>query len=248
MQIQQLRKDKDARVAQIEESLRAEHRQLQRKESELKPAIDDHKGRAADQSLQDDRARVAQEAGRLRGRALQRAAAEAERDQHRGLDPEQQRAAARPRGRARRHRSGRASARSRSWALARRAAAGRGLRAAARRARQHAQDADDVERHLHLELLAAIPRYGKDDATLATEAYQNLRTALLFARRGDERPGGARDRHRPGRGQDHDAPERGASAGRLGRERRRGRLRSAAGEPARAAQRASRARASRTSS
>jgi capsular exopolysaccharide synthesis family protein len=48
------------------------------------------------------------------------------------------------------------------------------------------KDADDVERHLHLELLAAIPRYGKDDATLATEAYQNLRTALLFSRRGEE--------------------------------------------------------------
>jgi capsular exopolysaccharide synthesis family protein len=47
------------------------------------------------------------------------------------------------------------------------------------------KDAEDVERHLHLELLAAIPRYGKDDATLATEAYQNLRTALLFSRRGD---------------------------------------------------------------
>jgi capsular exopolysaccharide synthesis family protein len=42
-----------------------------------------------------------------------------------------------------------------------------------------------VERHLHLELLAAIPRYGKDDATLAIEAYQNLRTALLFSRRGE---------------------------------------------------------------
>ena len=47
------------------------------------------------------------------------------------------------------------------------------------------KDAEDVERHLHLELLAAIPRYGKDDATLATEAYQNLRTALLFSRRGE---------------------------------------------------------------
>jgi capsular exopolysaccharide synthesis family protein len=47
------------------------------------------------------------------------------------------------------------------------------------------KDAEDVERHLHLELLAAIPRYGKDDATLATEAYQNLRTALIFSRRGE---------------------------------------------------------------
>jgi capsular exopolysaccharide synthesis family protein len=47
------------------------------------------------------------------------------------------------------------------------------------------KNAEDIERHLHLELLAAIPRYGKDDATLATEAYQNLRTALLFSRRGN---------------------------------------------------------------
>jgi capsular exopolysaccharide synthesis family protein len=48
------------------------------------------------------------------------------------------------------------------------------------------KDADDVERYLHLDLLAAVPRYTKDNATLATEAYQTLRTALLFGRR-DER-------------------------------------------------------------
>ena len=48
--MQQLRKDRDARVAQIEEGLRAEYRQLQRKEAELKSAIDDHKGKAAEQS------------------------------------------------------------------------------------------------------------------------------------------------------------------------------------------------------
>ena len=40
-----------ARRPQIEDGLRAEYRQLQRKESELKAAIDDQKGRAADQSL-----------------------------------------------------------------------------------------------------------------------------------------------------------------------------------------------------
>ena len=87
---------------------------------------------------QDDRARVAQEAGRLGGRALQRAAAEAERDEHRGLDPEQQRATARPRGGAE-HAGVAAQAPGRARGPAGRAAAGRGLRAAARRARQHAQ-------------------------------------------------------------------------------------------------------------
>ena len=185
VQIQQLREDRDARTAQIEESLRAEYRQLQRKEQELKATIEEHKGRAADQSLQDDRARVAQEAGRLGGRALQRAAAEAQRDQHRGLDPEQQREAARQ-GRGAELAGVAAQAPDRARRPAGRDAAGGGLRAAARRARQHAQDADDVERHLHLELLASIPRYTKDDATLATEAYQNLRTALMFSRRGED--------------------------------------------------------------
>jgi capsular exopolysaccharide synthesis family protein len=43
-----------------------------------------------------------------------------------------------------------------------------------------------VERLLRLELLATIPRYNRDTTGLATEAYQNLRTALLFARRGEE--------------------------------------------------------------
>ena len=50
VQMQQLRKDRDARVAQIEEGLRAEYRQLQRRESELRDAIDGHKSKAAEQS------------------------------------------------------------------------------------------------------------------------------------------------------------------------------------------------------
>ncbi len=41
---------------------------------------------------------------------------------------------------------------------------------------------DDVEHHLQLDLLAVIPRHaGLDDGTV-TEAYQGLRTALLFSR------------------------------------------------------------------
>jgi capsular exopolysaccharide synthesis family protein len=45
------------------------------------------------------------------------------------------------------------------------------------------KDAEDVERRLHLEVLAAIPRYKDEDDEIAREAYQGLRTALLFSRR-----------------------------------------------------------------
>jgi polysaccharide biosynthesis transport protein len=44
---------------------------------------------------------------------------------------------------------------------------------------------DEVERYLHLDLLAAVPRYSEESVHLVTEAYQNLRTALIFARRDD---------------------------------------------------------------
>lgn len=47
------------------------------------------------------------------------------------------------------------------------------------------KDPDEIERYLHLDLLAAVPRFGEADRHFATEAYQNLRTALIFARRDD---------------------------------------------------------------
>ena len=47
------------------------------------------------------------------------------------------------------------------------------------------KDRNEVERYLHLDVLAVVPRYGQDTVHLVTEAYQNLRTALLFARKDD---------------------------------------------------------------
>ncbi|HEY5908519.1 MAG TPA: GNVR domain-containing protein, partial [Vicinamibacteria bacterium] len=47
------------------------------------------------------------------------------------------------------------------------------------------KDPEEIERYLHLDLLAAVPKFGKTDRHFATEAYQNLRTALIFARRDD---------------------------------------------------------------
>ena len=45
------------------------------------------------------------------------------------------------------------------------------------------RDPEEIERYLHLDVLAAVPRYGAEEAHLVTEAYQNLRTALLFGRK-----------------------------------------------------------------
>jgi capsular exopolysaccharide synthesis family protein len=47
------------------------------------------------------------------------------------------------------------------------------------------KDPEEIERYLHLDLVAAVPRFGEAERHFATEAYQSLRTALLFARRED---------------------------------------------------------------
>jgi succinoglycan biosynthesis transport protein ExoP len=44
------------------------------------------------------------------------------------------------------------------------------------------RDPEEVERYLHLDLLAAVPNHEDTNLQLVTEAYQNLRTALIFAR------------------------------------------------------------------
>ena len=135
---------------------------------------------------QADRARVAQEAGRRRRRPLRGAPPEAERDQHRRLDPEQQRAPAGPGGGPRRARSGRASA---SWLLVSLLA---GLLLGA--GWVLLRDAlDNTIKDARRRRAAPAPRAARrhpqatrrSDTALATEAYQNLRTALLFSRRGD---------------------------------------------------------------
>ncbi len=184
VQTDQLRRDKEARIAQIEEGLRSEYRQLQRKEAELKAAIDEHKGRAVEQSQKlteiDSLKKKADSAAGLYAVLLQKLnetniAASLQNNNIRLLDK-----AVVP--------TSPVWPRKRQISLV---ALLSGLLLGAgwvllRDALDNTlKDAEDVERHLRLELLAAIPRYGKDDATLATEAYQNLRTALLFSRRGD---------------------------------------------------------------
>ncbi|MCG6924511.1 MAG: polysaccharide biosynthesis tyrosine autokinase [Acidobacteria bacterium] len=184
VQLQQLERDKQNRVAQIEESLRAEYRQLQRRERELKQAIDGHKGRAAEQSRKltelESLKKRAEAAGGLYGVLLQKLnetniAASLQNNNVRLLDravvpthpvwPRKRRLAL--------------------VALLAGLALGAGWVLLRDALDNTIKDADDIERRLHLELLASIPRYGKDDTALATEAYQNLRTALLFQRHGE---------------------------------------------------------------
>jgi capsular exopolysaccharide synthesis family protein len=184
VQTEQLRRDKDARIAQIEEGLRSEYRQLQRKEADLKAAIDEHKGRAAEQSQKlteiDSLKKKADSAAGLYAVLLQKLnetniAASLQSNNIRLLDKAVvPTSAVWPRKR-----------QISLVALLSGLLLGAGWVLLRDALDNTLKDAEDVERHLRLELLAVIPRYGKDDATLATEAYQNLRTALLFSRRGE---------------------------------------------------------------
>jgi polysaccharide biosynthesis transport protein len=45
------------------------------------------------------------------------------------------------------------------------------------------KDPEEMGSYLHLDLLAAVPKYDESSVHLVTEAYQNLRTSLIFARR-----------------------------------------------------------------
>jgi succinoglycan biosynthesis transport protein ExoP len=184
-QIEQLEKAKRARAAQILDGLDAEFTQLRKREAELRGAIDSQKTQAANQS------RKATELEALRK----------ESDSAKGLYEvllqklnETDIAA---------------SIRSNNVSVVDRASppqypvrpqkrriafaglllgllAGLGLVLARDYLGNTIRDPEEIERYLHLDLLAAVPRYEEENDSLATEAYQNLRTALLFARR-DER-------------------------------------------------------------
>jgi succinoglycan biosynthesis transport protein ExoP len=45
------------------------------------------------------------------------------------------------------------------------------------------KDPEEVERYLHLDLLAGVPKFDESNLNFATEAYQNIRTALIFGRK-----------------------------------------------------------------
>lgn len=184
-QLEQSQIDKDDRVAQIEESIRAEYRQLQRREADLKSAIEGHKSRAAEQSLKltelESLKKQADAAGGLYGVLLQKLnetniAQSIQNDNIRIHDsavvpghPVY------PRKR-------------QLWmvSLLLGFMIGAGGLLLVDTLNNKIKDPDEIERRLRLEVLAAIPQFEKGTVELAREAYQNLRTALLFSRGGDQ--------------------------------------------------------------
>ncbi len=182
VQVEQIRRAKQARAVQIEEALRAEYRALQRRESELRQAIEAQKGQAVAQSRKltelDSLKKQADASTNLYSVLLQKLnetniAASIQNNNVRLLDKAM-------------------VPNSPVWPQKKKIALvslllglvlGGGYVLLRDLVENTIKDADDVERYLHLDLLAAVPRYAKDNTQLATEAYQTLRTALLFGRR-----------------------------------------------------------------
>ena len=218
-QIDQLQRAKANRAGQILEALRAEFAQLRKREDELQGGDRRREGPGREPEPQGHRARRAAEGGRLRQEPLRGAAAEAQRDRHRRLHAQHHGDHRGPGGapqypvRPQKRRSALAG-------MLVGLLGGLGLVLARDFLANTIRDAEEIERYLHLDLLAAVPRYTDETFTLATEAYQNLRTALIFARRDEQGPGGAGDRDRAPGGQDHHDPQPRRAHGRR-RERRR---------------------------
>ena len=184
VQIDLLRKAKASRIQQIEDGLRAEYRQLERREAELKGAIEAQKGQAVDQSRKltelDSLKKQADSATGLYTVLLQKLnetniAASLQNNNVRLLDraivpvspvwPDRNKLSL--------------------VGLLLGLVLGAGYVLLRDYFGNAIKDAEDVERFLHIDLLAAVPKHTKDNAPLATEAYQTLRTALLFARKND---------------------------------------------------------------
>ena len=185
VQLELLKKARTARIQQIEDGMRAEYRQLERREAELKDAIEAQKGQAVAQSRKltelDSLKKQADSATGLYTVLLQKLnetniAASLTNNNVRLLDrailpeapvwPERNKLA--------------------FVGLLIGVILGAGYVLLRDYFANAIKDADDIERYLHLDLLAAVPKQTKDNSPLATEAYQTLRTALLFARRNDQ--------------------------------------------------------------
>jgi succinoglycan biosynthesis transport protein ExoP len=183
-QIAQIRKAKDARVSQLVGGLQAEYGQLQKREAELRTAIDSQKAQAATQS---------RKASELE--ALKKEADSAKSLYEVLLQKLHETDIA-------------ASIRTNNVSVVDRASVpatpvrpekrkigaiglmlglvlGLGLVLARDFLANTLRDPEEIERYLHLDLLAAVPRYDADNVHLVTEAYQNLRTALIFGRKDD---------------------------------------------------------------
>jgi polysaccharide biosynthesis transport protein len=181
-QVDQIRQSKDARARQITDALEMEYNQTQKRETELRAAIDAQKGLAAQQSRKatevEARKKEAESAKNLyevllqklnetdiaasiksaTGNVVERAAAPSF-----PMRPQKKRIAG--------------IALFAGLLLGIALVVGRDLLG------NTIKDPDEIERYLHVDLIASVPRYDEANVHLVTEAYQNLRTAMLFARK-----------------------------------------------------------------
>ncbi len=184
VQMDQVRTAQQARAQQIVEGLRAEYRQLQKREAELQAAIDDQKAQAAAQSRKvSELEALKKEADSARGlydvllqklnetdiaasvRSNFATLVEQAVPPSSPVRPSKQRIA--------------------GIGLMLGLLLGVGLVVGRDLLENTIKGPDEVERFLHLDLLAAVPRYDEASLHFVTEAYQNLRTSLIFGRRDD---------------------------------------------------------------
>ena len=180
-QIAEIKKARVARAEQIMGGLQAEFTQLQKRENELKAAIDGQKSVAASQSRRTSELEVlkkeAESSKGLYEVLLQKLNETdiAASIKNNNVSVVEKASAPRSPVRPAKRKIG-------LIGLLLGLALGVGLVLARDYLDNTLRDPEEVERYLHLDLLAAVPRYEADNAHLVTEAYQNLRTALLFAR------------------------------------------------------------------
>jgi len=181
-QIIQLRKTRDARFGQIVDALRAEYAQLEKRETEFRNAIEGQKSQAASQSRKSSELEILkkeeQSATSLYEVLLQKLNETDIASSIRNNNVSVMEKASAPSWPVRP-----AKKRIAALALALGLALGIGLVFARDYLDNTIKGPEDIERYLHLDLLAAVPKYDEANVHLVTEAYQNLRTALIFGRR-----------------------------------------------------------------
>jgi capsular exopolysaccharide synthesis family protein len=184
-QIDQLGKAKGNRATQILEGLEAEHVQLAKRERELQDAIDAQKAQAASQSRKvSELEALRKEADSAKGLyevLLQKLNESGIAESMRTTTVAVVDRAGAPQYPVRPQKRRMAFAGLLAGLLA-----GLGLVLARDFMSNTIRDPEEIERYLHLDLLAAVPRYTDETYGLAKEAYQNLRTALIFARRDEK--------------------------------------------------------------
>jgi polysaccharide biosynthesis transport protein len=183
-QIAQVKKAKDARATEIVAGLNAEFQQLRKRELELRAAIDGQKSQAALQSRKaTELETIKKEADSAKGlyevllqklnetdiaasiRSNNATVVEKAAPPLTPVRPQKRKIAA--------------------MSLLLGLALGVGLVLARDYLDNTLRDPEEIERYLHLDLLAAVPRYEQENVHLVTEAYQSLRTALIFGRKDD---------------------------------------------------------------